>query len=198
MSSTTDPAPVTDELDLTPRHAADFQGGSTGNSRGSRRLITRLGLVAIVVALGFVLFKTLGDSALFFYDADQAVEQRDELGDRRFRVQGTPFTQAVVTEATIDGLIEPVVVFPIRFNEVVIDVVLTGTPAEMFQPGVPVVLDGSWAKGLPEGVAAPVDGARDDWYFAGTDMVVKHDNDYRLENQERLDQAERGGLLNTP
>lgn len=175
-------------LDLTPRKVAPVPGA------GSRRkLIPTLLLVAVLGGMGFVLFRTLGDAALFFYNADQAVERRDELADQRFRLQGTPFGDAVTTEITRDGRAETAVVFPVQFDGVTIDVVHIGSPAELFQPGVPVVLEGAWVQGLPQGIGEIDGGSGDGWHFASTDMVVKHDNEYRNDNRERLDDAEQGG-----
>lgn len=179
------------ELDLTPR--------PTDNQlRRPRRLVPTLLLALVVVALGFVLLRTLGDAALFFYNADEAVARRDELTDQRFRVQGTPFGDPISVDIERDGRLQVAVVFPIAFAGEVIDVVHVGSPAELFQPGVPVVLEGSWAAGLPSGVDSIEAGANDGWHFASTDMVVKHENDYRNDNSERLDDAERGGFSPEP
>lgn len=175
-------------LDLTPRSVDAAVGGAK-----RRRLVPTLLLVAVIGGMGFVLFRTLGDAALFFYNADQAVERRDELSDQRFRLQGTPFGEAVTTEISRDGRAETAVVFPVQFDGVTVDVVHIGSPAELFQPGVPVVLEGAWVQGLPSGVTAVPGGSDDGWHFASTDMVVKHDNEYRNDNRERLDDAEQGG-----
>lgn len=176
------------ELDLTPRKAADAA------PIGSRRWLPMVAVGVVIAALGFVLFQTLGSASLFFYTADEAVERRAELTEQRFRVQGRPFGEPVQVEVTRDGLREVVVVFPIEFRGAVVDVVHVGAPAELFQPGVPVVLEGEWVAGLPEGIDNVGDGANDGWYFASTDMIVKHDNEYRNDNQERIDEAERGGF----
>ena len=48
--------------------------------------------------------------------------------------------------------------------------------------------------GLPDGVSTVDQGANDGWHFASTDMVVKHDNEYRTANDDRIDEAERGGF----
>lgn len=159
-----------------------------------RRVLPAVMLAVVIAGLGFVLLQTLGDAALFFYNADQAIERRDELTDQRFRVQGTPFGEPASLEIQRDGRQELAVVFPIRFAGSVIDVVHVGAPAELFQPGVPVVLEGRWVQGLPTGVESIVQGANDGWYFASTDMVVKHDNEYRTDNEDRLGDAERGGF----
>jgi len=180
-----------ESLDLSPRDLVDAP-----NRR--RRLLPGILLAMVVAGLGFVLLQTLSASALFFYNADEAVERRDDLVEQRFRVQGTPFGEPFSTEIDREGRKEVAVVFPISFDGIVIDVVHTGSPAEQFQPGVPVVLEGAWAEGLPTGVDSVGQGANDGWHFASTDMVVKHDNEYRTSNDDRIDDAERGGFIPDP
>lgn len=180
------------ELDLTPRELeASLQ-------RPRRKLLPTLLLVAVIAGIGFLLVRTLGDAALFFYNADEAVERRTELVDQRFRVQGTPFGEPVETEVTRNGRTDVGVVFPIQFEGATVDVVHIGSPAELFQPGVPVVLEGTWVAGLPDGVSAIDGGANDGWHFASNDMVVKHDNEYRNDNRERLTEADAGGQSTAP
>ena len=175
-------------LDLTPR-AVDVAAGQR-----RKRILPMLVLAGVVVGLGFVLLQTLGSAALFFYNADEAVERRDELVEQRFRVQGTPFGEPVAVEIDRNGRQEVGVAFPIRFDGTVVDVVHIGSPAELFQPGVPVVLEGTWQPGLPGGVDALGQGANDGWHFASTEMIVKHDNEYRNDNEERINEADTGGF----
>lgn len=176
------------DLDLTPRATAESRSTT-------RRVLPAVVLALVVAALGFVLLRTLSDAALFFYNADEAIERRGELVDQRFRVQGTPYGDPFQAEVERSGRLENAVIFPISFEGSVIDVVHTGSPAEQFQPGVPVVLEGTWVSGLPDGVEGVDEGANDGWHFASTDMVVKHDNEYRTTNDERISDAERGGFV---
>ena len=173
-----------DTLDLTPRPAPE------GQPKGPRRWLAVGAVVVIVAVLGFVLFKFLSDASLFFLNADEAVEQRDDLGDDRFRIQGTP-VPGTITETTVD--FEQAVAFSIAYDDTVVDVVHVGSPPDLFQPGVPVVLEGSWSEGTPAEVDEFDGGANDGFYFASSHMLVKHDNDYRAENEQRLEDAERGG-----
>lgn len=175
-------------LDLTPR---DVEAAPTRN----KRILPMLVLAAVVVGLGFILLQTLGSAALFFYNADEAVDRRGELVDQRFRVQGTPFGDPEQVEVERNGFQEEGVAFPISFDGAVVDVVHVGSPAELFQPGVPVVLEGTWQQGLPSGVSEITQGANDGWYFASTEMIVKHDNEYRNDNEERIDEADRRGFI---
>ena len=63
-------------LDLTPR-AVDVASGSR-----RKQILPLLVLAGVVVGLGFVLLQTLGSAALFFYNADEAVDGApDASGD---------------------------------------------------------------------------------------------------------------------
>ena len=151
---------------------------------GRRRRWTAALIVAgVAVAVALLVNNLLGDAALFFYNADEAVERRDDLGSQRFRIQGTPLGEAA--ETFEDD--RPVLAFAIAFEDAVVDVVHTGDPPELFQPGVPVVLEGAWTAG--SGPAA-VDG----WHFASDRMLVKHDNDYRNRDDydQRVSEADQG------
>ena len=67
--------------------------------------------------------------------------------------------------------------FSITHGGVSADIVHFGDPAELFEPDVPVVLDGAWVQSDPD--VDGFDGLADDgWYFASDRMRVKHDNDY--------------------
>lgn len=171
-------------LDLTPREAQEEPPNRP------RRWLAIGAVVLIVAVLGFVLFKFLSDASLFFLNADEAVEQRDDLGDDRFRIQGTP-VPGTITETTVE--FEQAVAFSIAFNSAVVDVVHVGSPPDLFQPGVPVVLEGSWVQGQPAEIEEFSSGANDGYYFASTHMLVKHENDYRTDNEQRLEDAEQGG-----
>ncbi len=153
------------DLDLTPRVSAP---------KRRRGLAVSLALVAVVGALAFVAVKALGDASLFFLNADEAVEQRADLGDDRFRLQGT----------VVDGSVEETdagVRFEVEFNGVTADVVHEGDPPELFQPDIPVVLEGNW-----DGVV-----------FASDRILVKHSSEYEADNQERLEEADEGGESDT-
>lgn len=160
--------------------------------RSGRRWLPILVVVAVLIAV-VVLVWNLVSGSLFFYNADEAVERRTELADERFRVQGTPVAGSVVETFRDD---DQVVAFSIAFGGVAIDVVHRGDPPDLFQPDVPVVLEGAWVEGAPpvddfEGLAA------DGWHFSSDRMLVKHDNDYinSDEYQERIAEAERDGSV---
>lgn len=155
-------------LDLTPRTVGDPRRRS---SRGFV-IAVLVGLAAVIVFL--IWFLVQNSSA--FYEANQAVERREDLGDRRIQLLGSPVTTGV--ELEVDG--EPGRAFSVAFEGVTADVVFLGTTADLFQPDVPVVLEGEWVNG-----AAPVNafecGANDGWWFRADHMLVKHDDEYRAD-----------------
>ena len=128
-----------------------------------------LGLV--VVGLGFVVLNGLSGATLYFRNADEAVAQRDDLGTRRFRIQGL-----VVDEPVVDG---EVATFEIAYNDVVVPVRLTQGIPDLFQVGRPVVMEGHLAEGT-------------EVLFLADRIFVKHDEVYEEEHSDRIDEAEDG------
>ncbi|MCP4433928.1 MAG: cytochrome c maturation protein CcmE [Actinomycetia bacterium] len=157
-------APGSADFDLAPRTGPS----SAAAPRSSRRWIPLVAIVLLLAALGFVLFQGLNDAATFFYNVDEAVEQRSDLEGERFRMQGNVVEGSV--EQTDTG-----VDFVITFEGVEMPVTHTGTPPELFGSQIPVVLEGSF-----EG-----DG------FASDEILIRHDNEYDEENPDRVADAER-------
>ncbi len=178
------------DTDLTPREP----------TRRTQRSKTPLVLVAVVlVAIGALLFQTLGDASLFFKNVDEAIDQRSELGTKRFRMQGT-----VVPGTIVDGEIagRGAVLFTVSYNGVMADVASYDNPTELFKDGIPVVLEGSWRSSQADVISLGCDGvetdpfrggARDGWYFASDRILVKHDASYESANQARIDDASSNG-----
>ncbi len=129
----------------------------------------RLAVVGAVIlgAIAFLLVKGLGDSTTYFRNADEAVADRDSLGERRFRLQGTVVSDA---ERTADG-----VAFTVQYNCVSVPVAHSGDPEELFRRGIPVVLEGAFVAGSDT--------------FASSDMRVRHTSEYRTEEGDRLELA---------
>ena len=150
---------MSDPIDLTPRDA--------GTERSSRRWLTVAVVVALVAGFGFLVVRGLGDAAVFFKNADEAVAERDELGDDRFRLQGT--VMAGTLAETVDG-----VEFVVGFNGAEVAVRHSGSPVELFQESIPVVLEGHW----------------DGDVYASDWMAVKHTEVYIEENEDRVSDAE--------
>ena len=125
----------------------------------------RLWIAGVVVlgALGFLVFQGLGNATLYFRTADEAVAQRAELGDRRFRIEGD----------VVDGSVRQVgndVSFTLTKNEVEVPVRHKGDPPELFRPGIPVVLEGRFQGD----------------HFSSDRIMVKHSETYVAKNPERV------------
>ncbi|HYX44313.1 MAG TPA: cytochrome c maturation protein CcmE [Acidimicrobiales bacterium] len=128
----------------------------------NRRRLWLAGAV-VLVALGFLLVQGLGNATLYFRTADEAVAQRETLGSRRFRIEGT----------VVAGSVHPrgdQVAFVIASNDVQVPVLHRGDPPELFKPGIPVVLEGRF------------DGDR----FASDRILVKHSETYVEDHPERV------------
>jgi cytochrome c-type biogenesis protein CcmE len=124
----------------------------------------RIAAVAVVVvgAIAFLMYKGLGDATVYFKTADEAVAQRQELGTKRFRVEGLVLAPV---EQLGDG-----VRFQIISAGERVDVVHHGDPPELFKPDIPVVLEGHWQGNV----------------YESDRIMVKHTNAYREKNPGRV------------
>ena len=147
-------------MDLTPTAAAPPR---------RRNRIAYAVLLVVLLALGVVVYQALSSASLYFYNADEAVEQRAELGEDRFRLQGTVL-------GGFDPSAEPLV-FAVAFAGQRVVVHHDGDPPELFEPGIPVVLEGRWG------------GTETCSYFASDRILVKHSEEYEADNEARLDEA---------
>lgn len=158
-------------MELTPRTSEADSAASRSRTRQRRSPLAYGTLAAVLIGLGVVVYQGLTSASLYFYNADEAVEQRAEMADRRFRLQGS--VQGGTIEQTASGI-----TFTVVYNSVEVDVRHGGAPPEMFEPGIPVVLEGRWS-------------ATDD-VFESDRILVKHSEEYEAENEDRLDEAEDG------
>lgn len=152
-------------MELSPRTAPDPSGAATPRRR--RSPLAYGALVLVLIGIGVVAYQALSSASLYFYNADEAVEQKADLGDRRFRLQGSVLDDV---ESTPEG-----VTFTVKFNGVEVPVRHDGDPPELFQPGIPVVLEGRWS---PSGDV-----------FDSDRILVKHSEEYEADNGGRLDDA---------
>ena len=154
-------------MELTPRTAPDAPGAVAPRRRRSPWAYGAL--VLVLVGIGVVAYQALTSASLYFYNADEAVEQKADLGDKRFRLQGSVLDDV---EPAADGG----VTFTVKFNGVEVAVHHQGDPPELFEPGIPVVLEGRWASS----------GA----VFESDTIRVKHSEEYEADNGDRLVDAE--------
>ena len=135
--------------------------------KGGRRRLWLAGAV-IVAALGFLVLQGLGEATVYFKTADEAVTERQDLGTRRFRIQGTVKAGSIRQD-------EGRLLFTILGDGgAAVPVVHTGgQPTGLFKDSIPVVLEGRWAEA-------------GDAYRSDT-IIVKHSETYRAENPARVD-----------
>jgi cytochrome c-type biogenesis protein CcmE len=132
-----------------------------GRTQGRRRLIVVV--LIVLAALGFLVVRGLGNATLYFRTADEAVAQKQQLGVRRFRIEGTVVAGTVRQAGSTTA-------FNIESKGVIVPVNHQGDPPELFKPEIPVVLEGHF-----EGDA-----------FASDRIMVKHSEDYVAKHPSRV------------
>jgi cytochrome c-type biogenesis protein CcmE len=153
-------------LDVSPRTSeADERTRSAG-----RRWMVGV-VIAVLLVGGFVAIRALSSASVFFYTVDEAVQRQPELGTKRFRLEGLVVPDSV-TE-TAEG-----VEFRVSNGAAVVTVDHVGDPPQLFQPCIPVVLEGAFTS--PDGADR----------FASDLILVKHTEEYSAANPDRLDEAE--------
>jgi cytochrome c-type biogenesis protein CcmE len=154
-------------VDLTPRTGPESAVASAARTRPQSSRGRKIGVsvvLALVLAAGaIVLFQGLSNATMYFYNADEAVAKRAELEDDRFRLQGEVVPGTIREEGDL-------VAFDVRFNGVTVAVQHEGSPPDLFQEGIPVVLEGRWARET----------------FASDRILVKHTSEYKAENPDRV------------
>lgn len=112
-------------------------------------------LGAVVVLAGYLLSGNLNQNLTYYLTPSEAVAKQAYLGDQRFRLGG-------LVEGTVTRT-EEQVRFTVVGNGASVPIVYLGAPAQLFAPGIGVVVEGSWRDGT----------------FISDDMMVKHDENYR-------------------
>lgn len=154
-------------VDLRPRSFDSSPG-----RRAPAKKWTGVAVLLVVLGIGGVaVAQALNDAALFFRNVDEAISERAELGDSRFRIQGTVVGDGI--DAYPGGA-----TFSITYNGATALVEHSGDPQELFQPDIPVVLEGRWS------------GSGEQLVFLSDRMLVKHDENYVADHGERIDEAE--------
>ena len=118
-------------------------------------LIPAVGLLLVVV--GFLVFGALNDNLVYFRTPTELMDET--VDDGRLRLGGQVVPGTVVQEATA-------VRFEIGDGQNVVPVVHDGSPAQLFQEGIGVVVEGRWNGET----------------FRSDTMLIKHDEQYRTED----------------
>jgi cytochrome c-type biogenesis protein CcmE len=151
-------------LELTPRTT------EAAPDRRGRNVGATIVILVVLVTLGFIVYKGLSNATLYFKNADEALAEREDLGTRRFRLQGTVVGEPDPTDEGVS--------FAVAFNGERVQVHHAGDPPELFAPGIPVVLEGRWSA--------------DGGHYESDKIMVKHSAEYEAENEDRLRDAEDG------
>ena len=155
-------------FDLTPRTGPADATGTARRQSSRKRTFAIGGLVLLLAALGFVLFRGLNDAATFFLNVDEAVARQSALQGKRFRMQGNVVPGTVKKGG--DG-----VTFVISYHGAKVPVDHTGTPPELFGPDIPVVIEGTFTGST----------------FHSDQILIKHDNKYDEKNPDRVKAAQQ-------
>jgi cytochrome c-type biogenesis protein CcmE len=121
-----------------------------------------VGLV-LVAAFAFLLVKGLGSSLDYYLTVNQAVHQKATLGTRDFRLEG------VVVPGTVHNTAAGVD-FTVQSDGVSEEVSNTGTPPQLFQPNIPVVVVGHFSGNA----------------FDSNQIMVKHSASYIAAHPNRV------------
>lgn len=125
------------------------------------RLLAVSVLGVAVVLLGVLFVGNINGNLVYFLTPEEALAQQADFADgRRFQIGGLVEDGSV--EPGPDGL-RFVVVSGTEPGAAAIPIVYGGSPAQLFRPGIGVVLEGSWSGGT----------------FTADTMIVKHDENYR-------------------
>jgi cytochrome c-type biogenesis protein CcmE len=163
-------------VDLTPRTDAPDVEAMRRRMHPARRFGALAAIVVLVAVAAYLVIGTLGDATQFFRNVDEAVADRDDLGSRRFRLQGRVVPGTVSSEG--DGA----VTFQVMFNCAAATVVHRGDPPELFDnPWIPVLVVGAWSPQPVQTVAGP-----DSHVFESDELIVKHTNEYQADYGDRV------------
>lgn len=150
---------------------APVRGPSTGRHHPRdtpRRLRFRLAVVGLVIvgAVVFLLVEGLGSSLDYFETVPQAQASRASLGTSNFRLEGTVVPGSVNRTAVGTN-------FSVSQGGQTVAVVNTGTPPQLFQPNIPVVVVGHFSSPTSD-------------TFFSNQIMVKHSANYIAKHPQRV------------
>jgi cytochrome c-type biogenesis protein CcmE len=148
------------ELDLSPRPREDVP------VRRRRHWAPLAVLVLVVLAGGLIVTQFLRSAVDYYCNVDEIGERGGCEEGRRVRIQGTVDEGSVAANGAVTT-------FTMSFNGASVPVRYDGQPGGIFQECVAVVVHGELDRGT----------------LRGDRLEVKHSNEYRAENADRLDGA---------
>lgn len=131
------------------------------SKRNARR--AWVAVAVVVVAIGFLLYKGLGNSLVYFRTVAGAVHDRAQLGNSVFRLEGVVVPGSIHTTGTgVD--------FAVEAQNVSVEVHDSANPPQLFQPNIPVVLVGHFSGNI----------------FLSDQIMVKHSSSYIAAHPDRV------------
>lgn len=147
-----------DSIDLSPRTVAERR-------RRKRRPWPAIIVLLLVVATGGVVLTKFLTSAIDYYCNVDEIGSKDGCDSgRRLRVQGVVDKGSVENDGVVTN-------FAMSFGGKSIPVTYDGEPGGIFKECIPVV----------------VHGVLNDGVFLGDRVEVKHSNDYKADNPDRVE-----------
>ena len=149
---------------LSERSDANSSGSDHRRAR-NRRFRVWVPIFVVLAALGFLIFKGIGNSLVYFRTVDEALTMRSTLGTETFRLEG------VVQPGSVQTNSQGGVDFQLVGQDgKTISVVDTANPPELFQPNLPVVLVGHFSSTV----------------FLSDQIMVKHSANYIAAHPDRV------------
>ena len=147
-----------DSIDLSPRTVAERR-------RRKRRPWPAIIVLLLVVATGGVVLTKFLTSAIDYYcNVDEIGSKEGCDAGRRLRVQGVVDKGSVENDGVVTN-------FAMSFGGKSIPVTYDGEPGGIFKECIPVVVHGILSDGV----------------FLGDRVEVKHSNDYKADNPDRVE-----------
>ena len=150
-------------LDLTPR---DDQGSPAHRSR--RRWAPLVVLALVLVAGGVIVTQFLRSAVDYYCNVDEIGHKSGCDAGRELRIQGTVDEGSVSRDGDVTN-------FRISFDGVTMRVRYQGGQVDLFQECIPVVIHGK----VVESASGQL--------FEGTEIEVKHSNEYEADHPDRVD-----------
>lgn len=125
------------------------------------RLLAVAGIGIVAVLAGVLMFGNLNGNLVYYLTPAEAIAKHADYPDgRRFQLGG--FVRPGSVAHTPEGL-RFVVSSDVKPGSPAVPVLHNGPLAQLFQPGIGVIVEGSWRDGQ----------------FDSDTMIVKHDENYR-------------------